>query len=73
MDLPPGVDLVVLDDAPLWLAGRIALWGRVLAVADPSADVERVRWQVDTRMRYLDELPGIRERYGLRRRQIAAG
>lgn len=73
VDLPAGVDLVVLDEAPLWLAGRIALWGRVLAVADPSADVERVRWQVDTRMRYLDELPGIRERYELRRRQLAAG
>ncbi|MGH3567222.1 MAG: nucleotidyltransferase domain-containing protein [Pseudonocardia sp.] len=28
VDVPPGVDLVVLDTAPLWLSGRIAQEGR---------------------------------------------
>lgn len=39
--LPPGVDLVVLDHAPLELAGRIALDGVLLFDDDPPA---RVRW-----------------------------
>lgn len=52
--LPARVDLLVLDDAPLELAGRVALHGRLLADDDPSA---RVRWQADTRKRYLDERP----------------
>lgn len=59
VDLPDGVDLVVLDDAPLWLAGRIALHGRLLFDDDPSA---RVAWQADTRLVYLDELPRLRQR-----------
>lgn len=53
--LPDGVDLVVLDTAPLWLAGRVALHGRLLFDDDPPA---RVAWQADTRFIYLDELPG---------------
>lgn len=68
VDVPPGVDLVVLDTAPLWLAGRIAQEGRLLFDDDPPA---RVRWQADTRLRYLDEIPAIRERYRLRRIQLA--
>ena len=52
VDLPIYVDLVVLDDAPLWLAGRIAQYGRLLFEDDPSA---RVRWQADTRLMFLDE------------------
>jgi hypothetical protein len=71
VSLPPDVDLLVLDRAPLWLAGRVAMYGRLLALADADADVERVRWQVDIRLRYLDEAPGIRQRYEERRRQIA--
>lgn len=71
--LAAGVDLIVLDSAPLWLAGRVAMWGRVLCVADDQADVERVRWQVDTRLVYLDELPAMRERYARRARDLAAG
>jgi len=55
--LPPRVDLVVLDNAPLWLAGRIALHGRLLFDDDPPA---RVVWQADTRLIYLDELPATR-------------
>lgn len=57
--LPPGVDLVVLDRAPLWLAGRVAMTGEVLFDDDPPA---RVAWQADTRLVYLDEAPGLRER-----------
>lgn len=66
--LPPFVDLVVLNDAPLWLAGRIAQYGRMLFDDDPPA---RVRWQADTRLRYVDEIPYIRERYRRRREQLA--
>ena len=58
--LPGYVDLVVLDDAPLWLAGRIAQHGRLIFDDDPPA---RVEWQADTRLRYLDDLPAVRARY----------
>lgn len=49
--LPDGVDLLVLDDAPLVLAGRVALHGRLLFDDDPPA---RVAWQGDTRTAHLD-------------------
>lgn len=68
--LPGYVDLVVLNAAPLWLAGRIAQYGRVLFDDDPPA---RVRWQADTRLQYLDEIPALRERYRQRRAQLAEG
>jgi hypothetical protein len=67
--LPDRVDLVVLDAAPLWLSGRIALHGRVLFDDDPPA---RVAWQADTRLRYLDEIPIVRQLYRQRRAQLAA-
>lgn len=70
VDLPVNVDLVVLDTAPLWLSGRIAQEGRLLFDDDPVA---RVRWQADTRLRYLDEIPAIRERYRQRRIELARG
>jgi uncharacterized protein len=54
VEVPGRVDLVVLNSAPLWLAGRVAQHGRLLFDDDPVA---RVRWQADTRLRYLDELP----------------
>lgn len=54
--LPPRVDLTVLNDAPLELAGRIALAGVVLFDDDPPA---RVRWTATTRKIYADELPKI--------------
>lgn len=57
--LPDGADLVVLDGAPLWLAGRIALEGRLLFDDDPPA---RVRWQADTRRIWLDERPYLLQR-----------
>ncbi len=57
--LPSGVDLTVLDSSPLWLAGRVALNGRVLFDDDPPA---RLAWQADTRLVWLDELPQLRKR-----------
>ena len=54
--LPPGVDLLVLDDAPLELAGRVAAAGRLLFEDD---QVARVRWEAMTRKIYFDELPRI--------------
>ncbi len=52
--LPPGVDLLVLDHAPLELAGRVAVHGKLLFDDDP---VQRVRWEATTRKIYFDELP----------------
>ena len=56
--LPDVVDLLVLDSAPLELAGRVAQHGRLLFEADPPA---RVRWQATTRKLYLDEQPRVRQ------------
>lgn len=53
----PGVDLLVLDTAPLELAGRVAVEGVLLFDDDPPA---RVRWVASTRKIYFDELPRIR-------------
>ena len=52
--LPAGVDLMVLNRAPLELAGRVALDGKLLFERDPRA---RVVWEATTRKIYLDELP----------------
>jgi len=54
--LTPGVDLLVLDRAPLELAGRVAVGGKLLYDDDPVA---RVRWEAITRKIYFDELPRI--------------
>lgn len=58
VDVPGVVDLVVLDAAPLYLAGRVATRGRLVLDDDPAA---RVAWEADTRTVYLDELPYIEE------------
>jgi uncharacterized protein len=50
--LPEHVDLLVLDGAPLELAGRVAMDGRLVLDDDPPA---RVRWQATTRKIYADE------------------
>ncbi|MEZ5118263.1 MAG: hypothetical protein R2737_18565 [Candidatus Nanopelagicales bacterium] len=50
--MPPGVDLLVLNDAPLELAGRVAMEGVVVADDDPVA---RVRWLAHARKVYADE------------------
>lgn len=52
--LPPGVDLLVLNHAPLELAGRVAVNGKLLFEKDASA---RVAWEATTRKIYFDELP----------------
>jgi len=54
--LPRGVDLLVLDQAPLELAGRVATRGKLLFDDDPAL---RVRWEATTRKIYFDELPRI--------------
>jgi uncharacterized protein len=54
--LPSGVDLLVLDHAPLELAGRVAVGGKLLFDDDP---VSRVRWEATTRKVYFDQLPRI--------------
>ena len=54
VDLPQGVDLVILNGAPLELAGTIALEGQVLFEDD---QVARVRWVAITRRIWLDERP----------------
>ncbi|MGI8647933.1 MAG: nucleotidyltransferase domain-containing protein [Mycobacteriales bacterium] len=68
--LPSYVDLVVLNTAPLWLAGRIAQHGQLLFDDDPAS---RVRWQAETRLRYLDDIPALRRRYQQRSAQLAHG
>ncbi len=52
VDLPSGVDLIVLNDAPLEIAGRIAMHGRLLFQED---EVARVRWEATMRKIYSDE------------------
>ena len=64
--MPPGVDLLVLDHAPLELAGRVAAHGRLLFDDDP---VSRVRWEATTRNIYFDELPRITRAPGVRSSQ----
>jgi hypothetical protein len=49
-----GADLLVLDDAPLEMAGRVVMRGVLIFDDDPAA---RVAWQADTRVMYLDEQP----------------
>lgn len=56
--VPAGVDLLVLDDAPLELAGRVANAGFLLLDDDPAL---RVEWQADRAKRYLAEAPRRRE------------
>lgn len=54
VEVPTGVDLVVLNGAPLELAGRISLDGEILFDDDAPA---RVRWVATTRKIWLDEKP----------------
>ena len=52
--LPEAIDVLVLDSAPLELAGRVALDGTLLFEADRDA---RIQWQATARRIYLDERP----------------
>ncbi len=56
VEVPEGVDLLVLDQAPRELAGRVAHRGRLLFSDD---EVARVRWEATTRKIYFDKLPRI--------------
>lgn len=64
--LPVGVDLLVLNGAPLELAGRVAVGGLLLFDDDPG---ERVRWVAITRKVYFDERPRMRRAH----REFAEG
>lgn len=55
--LPARVDLLVLDAAPLELAGRVASAGLLLFEDD---EVARVQWEATTRKIYFDELPRLK-------------
>ena len=55
-DLGTEVDLLCLNDAPLELAGRVAMYGRLLFEDDAAA---RVRWEATTRKIWLDERPRV--------------
>lgn len=56
--LPEVVDLLVLDTAPLELAGRVALRGQLIFEVDPPV---RVAWEATIRKIYLDEQPRIQQ------------
>lgn len=56
VDVPPGVDLLVLDSAPLELRGRVAERGVLLFEDDVAA---RVHWEAMTRKIWFDERPRI--------------
>jgi len=50
--MPSGVDLLVLNSAPLEIKGKIALDGVLLFELDRN---DRVQWEATTRKIYLDE------------------
>lgn len=73
--LPPRVDLLVLNTAPLELRGRVAVEGVLLFDDDPAA---RVRWVATTRKIYFDERPRLERAHrefaeGVLRRARASG
>ena len=65
-----GVDLVVLNDAPLELAGRVALEGEMLFDDD---QVALVRWTATTRKIRLDERPRFEAAHRLFLESVARG
>lgn len=52
LEMPAGVDLLILNDAPLAIKGRVATEGVLLFESDPVA---HVRWLATTRKIYFDE------------------
>jgi hypothetical protein len=52
--LPSGVDLLVLDDGPVELAGRVALRGLLLRQVD-ACRVRRMRQHIDDDLAFLRE------------------
>ena len=43
VDVPAGIDLLILNTAPLEICGRIALHGQLVLEVDPAAVVDDVR------------------------------
>ncbi|MCD2187214.1 nucleotidyltransferase domain-containing protein [Actinomycetospora soli] len=70
VDLPADVDLLVLDGAPLLLAGRVAMYGVLLFDDEPVA---RVRWTATTRKIFVDELPRMHRAEEDFRRSVLGG
>ena len=68
--LPDGVDLVVLNGAPLELAGRVAVEGELLFDDDPES---QVRWTATTRKVWLDERPRFEAAHRLYLQSAARG
>jgi predicted nucleotidyltransferase len=64
----PDVDIIVLDEAPLELRGRIVQEGRVLFSAD---EARRVAFEVLTRSQYFDFLPTLEAHTRRYLRQVA--
>jgi predicted nucleotidyltransferase len=64
----PDVDLVILEEAPLELRGRVVQEGRTIYAADPA---ERVNFEVRSRSEYFDFLPVLREHTSRYLRQVA--
>ena len=56
VEAPAGVDLMVLDTAPLELRGRVAEKGVLLFETDPAV---RIHWEAMTRKIWFDERPRI--------------
>jgi len=52
LDVPSGIDLLVLNDAPLAIKGRVATEGVLLFQTDEAA---QVHWLAMTRKIYFDE------------------
>lgn len=64
----PDVDLLVLEEAPLELQGRVVQEGELVFSAD---EPKRVAFEVLTRSRYFDYLPTLRAHTRRYLRQVA--
>lgn len=52
LEVPAGIDLLILNDAALAIKGRVATEGVLLFESDPAA---HLRWLATTRKIYFDE------------------
>lgn len=68
--LPDGVDLLVLNRAPLELRGRVAAGGILAFDDDPVA---RVTWEATTRKIWFDERPRFERAHREFARAVATG
>jgi uncharacterized protein len=70
VDLPVGVDLLVLNTAPLELRGRVAVEGILVLETDARA---RVLWESTTRKIWFDERPRFERAHREFAEALAAG